>query len=103
MSLARVWTPQLLTPEHSIAPGSGRGQAPLASATTTGFLQAFVPLPQAAGNLVWKPMTELPCEHDDLTAVMAFMGNEVGQYVSHIQRQIAPDISRCGRNGAAGG
>ena len=48
-------------------------------------------------------MTELTRQHDDLASVVALMGNEIGQDMRDVQRQVAPDVSLRRRDMAARG
>jgi hypothetical protein len=43
-------------------------------------------------------MAELARHEHDLAPMMAFMGDEIGQHVPHVKRQVAPYIRRRRRN-----
>jgi len=38
-------------------------------------------------------MTRLARDHDDLTTMMRFVGHEIGQHVSDVERKILPDVT----------
>lgn len=47
-------------------------------------------MPEAAGDLRRLAMPQLAGEHDDLSAVMAFVGDEIAENVPDIEGQVSP-------------
>jgi hypothetical protein len=45
-------------------------------------------------------MAQLAGEHDNLSAVMGFVGDEIGENVANVEGKVAPHISRCRGNGS---
>ncbi len=63
-----------------------------------GFLGPPGPLPQAVRHAGRKAMAELARREYDLPPVVALMGDEIGEDVPHIERQVTPRIGRRWRN-----
>ena len=55
---------------------------------------ALRPLPKTTRNLNGQTMPELASEHDNLTAVMTFMRDEIGQDMPDVEGKVAPSIRR---------
>jgi hypothetical protein len=58
------------------------------------------PLPQCAGGRHRQPVTRLPGDHYDLTAMMRFVCDEIRQHMADIEREIPPHVA-FGRRKAA--
>lgn len=77
--------------------------APAYTASGLSFLRSLVPLPEPVGNLACQAMTQRTREHDDLSAMMALVSDEIGEHVGNIQRQVAPDVGLRWRDLTSGG
>src|SRR5947208_14540357 len=51
-----------------------------------------LPLPQPADGRQWQPVARLAGDHDDLTAMMSVMRDEIGQHVADVAGEVAPYI-----------
>src|SRR6184192_195650 len=51
-----------------------------------------LPLPQPAYGRERQSVARLAGDHDDLTAVMSLMRDEIGQHMADVEGQVAPDI-----------
>ena len=58
-------------------------------------------MPQAASDFDRQAMSHLPGEHDDLSAMMAFVGDKIAEDVSDIEGKVSPYIGRRGRDASA--
>lgn len=63
-----------------------------ASAGAHSLSLACRPLPQPVRYRCGQTLPELPSGHDDLPPMMRFMGHEVRQDVTDIERQVPPDV-----------
>ena len=52
-----------------------------------------LPLPQPVRHRPRESMARLTSYHDDLTAVMALMRDEIGEHVADVEGQVAPHVS----------
>src|SRR5262245_52096548 len=65
------------------------------------FGAALHKVPQPVGDVCRQTMTGRASDHHDLAAVVRFVRDEVGEDVTDVELEVAPDIGRCGRNRAA--
>ena len=66
--------------------------------TSPGLRGSLGPLPKTVPHLSREPMSELAHDEHDLAPMMALMGDEIGQHMAHVKRQVAPCIRRRRRN-----
>ena len=59
------------------------------------------PLPQSIDGLGRQTMSQLPCEHDQLTAVVRFVRDEIAEEVRQVGRKVLPPTVRRGAPGTA--
>src|SRR5215467_4863311 len=55
-------------------------------------------MPNAAGDFCRQAMSQLAGKHHNLSAVMAFMRDEVAKNVTNVERKVAPYIGGRGGN-----
>ena len=58
-------------------------------------------MPKTTRNRDGQTMAQLPGEHDNLTAMMAFMSDEIRQDMPDVEREVAPGVRRGVRDHAA--
>jgi len=59
------------------------------------------PLPKTACDLGRQAISQLAGEHDDLSAVMAFVRDEITEDVAYVEGKVAPYVRRCGRDASS--
>ena len=57
-------------------------------------------MPNAASDLCRQTISQLAGKHHNLSAVMAFVRNEVAKNMPNVERKVAPYIGGCGGNAA---
>ena len=50
-------------------------------------------MPEPIRDITREPMAELSRQHDDLAAMMRFMGDEVGENLWDVEGQVAPYVA----------
>ena len=70
------------------------------SSTPLIILVIPLPLPERADGLDGQAVTRLARDHYDLTTVMRLVGDEIGEHVRHVKREIPPYVTIRRRDGA---
>jgi len=68
--------------------------------STLSFLGTLRKMPKTTGNFNRQTITQLPGEHDNLPAMMAFMRDEIRQDMRHVEWKITPGVRRSRRDRA---
>ena len=55
-------------------------------------------MPDSAGDFGRQAVAQLPRQHDDLPAMMAFVSHKISEHVADVERQVAPNVLGRRRN-----
>jgi len=64
------------------------------SELTPSLLRTLRKMPKTARNLNGQTIAQLPGEHDNLTAMMTFMSDEISQDMPNVEGKVTPGVRR---------